>query len=130
VWCTWPLDLGVVVVCAVTHFVHVRRTDGGQGTHFKGPVDMTRHIYRTQGIAGLYVGMGATVWRETPSYAVYFASFEFIGQVIFVSPKLFSCGRSRYVDSKHERASFSPKFTSCPKMERRQAQLLPGSQGP
>jgi hypothetical protein len=62
--------------------------------------------------------MGATVWRETPSYAVYFASFEYIGQVIgfrtflmglalapCYSPKLFSCGGLRYVGSKQERGS-------------------------
>ena len=46
----------------------------------RGPIDCLGRIYRTRGIAGWYRGMGATVLRETPSYGVYFATFEYLLQ--------------------------------------------------
>lgn len=52
----------------------------------RGPVDCLRRIYRIDGLRGCFRGMGATVLRETPSYGVYFASFEYM-QRQFLRPK-------------------------------------------
>ena len=49
-------------------------TTPNAGPQFKGPMDLTRHIFRTEGLRGLYGGILATILRE------YFASFEFLGQ--------------------------------------------------
>lgn len=47
-----------------------------QGTVYRGPVDFLRQRFRANGIAGCYRGLGATILRETPSYGIYFASYE------------------------------------------------------
>lgn len=46
--------------------------------HFKSPTQCLYHIFRNGGVMGLYRGFLATVIRETPSYGVYFASFEWL----------------------------------------------------
>jgi solute carrier family 25 carnitine/acylcarnitine transporter 20/29 len=43
---------------------------------YKGPWSYFVDIYRHKGISGCYRGMTATVWRETPSYGIYFWCFE------------------------------------------------------
>lgn len=43
---------------------------------YKGPVDCLLKIYHKEGVRGLCRGFGITVARETPSFAVYFYSFE------------------------------------------------------
>jgi len=42
----------------------------------KGPLDCLRMIYQKNGVKGCFRGMTSTIIRETPSYGVYFASFE------------------------------------------------------
>ncbi|CAM9678080.1 unnamed protein product [Laminaria digitata] len=37
---------------------------------------MTRHVLRTQGIRGLFVGMGAQFSRDVPFYASFFGTYE------------------------------------------------------
>lgn len=44
----------------------------------KGPWDCLKKIYKASGIRGCYRGMVSTLWRETPSYGVYFASYELL----------------------------------------------------
>lgn len=39
---------------------------------------MTRHVLRTQGLRGLFVGMGAQFSRDVPFYASFFGSYETI----------------------------------------------------
>lgn len=52
------------------------RNRSGSVERIKGPVDCLKRIYRLDGLRGVLRGMSATMWRETPSYGVYFASFE------------------------------------------------------
>ncbi|TPX71896.1 hypothetical protein SpCBS45565_g00989 [Spizellomyces sp. 'palustris'] len=67
---------------------------------YKGPVDCMRQIYRTNGFAGFYRGLACTLWRETPSYGAYFASYEILCRMILPedaptnepSPKLLFAG--------------------------------------
>lgn len=35
-------------------------------------------LYKAQGLRGLYRGFWATAWRDTPAWAVYFASYEYL----------------------------------------------------
>lgn len=53
------------------------------GEKMRGPVDCLKKIYRINGGAGCLRGMTATVLRETPSYGVYFASFEMFQRRLF-----------------------------------------------
>ena len=49
-----------------------------QQRHYNGPFDCIKDIWNKRGVRGLYRGMPATVFRETPSYGAYFASYEFL----------------------------------------------------
>ncbi|TPX37983.1 hypothetical protein SmJEL517_g00406 [Synchytrium microbalum] len=66
---------------------------------YAGPLDCIKQIWKAEGMRGFYRGMGSTLWRETPSYGVYFASYEFMvrmagadGPGISVVPLLMSGG--------------------------------------
>lgn len=43
---------------------------------FKPTLDTVRYIHRTEGIKGLYKGMGVTCMREIPSIGIYFLSYK------------------------------------------------------
>ena len=45
---------------------------------YKGPVDCLIKIYKAEGFRGTMRGMGLTIARETPSFGVYFATYEFL----------------------------------------------------
>ncbi|KAI3463340.1 hypothetical protein Pfo_020003 [Paulownia fortunei] len=47
------------------------------GSH-KGPVDVTRSIFRTEGWRGIYRGLAITVLRDAPSHGVYFWTYEYM----------------------------------------------------
>ncbi|KAL3809234.1 hypothetical protein ACHAXA_005282 [Cyclostephanos tholiformis] len=42
----------------------------------RGAVDLCVSIVREHGVLGLNRGMGATLWREAPSFGLYFASYD------------------------------------------------------
>lgn len=43
---------------------------------YKGPLDCTKQIWRSEGLRGVFRGLGVTVAREIPAFSVYFASYE------------------------------------------------------
>lgn len=45
-------------------------------TTYRGPMDCVRHLYRHNGVRGLFLGWWPTVWREAPSFGVYFVVYE------------------------------------------------------
>ena len=45
---------------------------------YSGPVDCLKKIYKREGLPGLSRGLGLTVLRESPSFGVYFMSYECI----------------------------------------------------
>ncbi|KAJ3139380.1 hypothetical protein HK100_011717 [Physocladia obscura] len=45
-------------------------------TQYKGNWDCVKKIYKVGGIRSFFVGFHPTIWRETPSFGAYFASFE------------------------------------------------------
>jgi hypothetical protein len=50
-----------------------------QQTLYKGPIDCGLSIIRNHGLfRGLFRGMGVTLWRETPAFGMYFATYDTI----------------------------------------------------
>jgi len=45
---------------------------------YNGNIDLIKKIWTAKGWRGFYRGFGMTVIRETPSYGVYFASYELL----------------------------------------------------
>ena len=44
-----------------------------------GPIELTKSIIKQHGLfRGLYRGMGVTLWRETPAFGMYFATYDAI----------------------------------------------------
>ena len=43
---------------------------------YAGPWDAVKKIYAGNGIAGIYKGQVATLWREASGYGVYFWTYE------------------------------------------------------
>ncbi|KAG2185539.1 hypothetical protein INT44_002332 [Umbelopsis vinacea] len=50
----------------------------GQGGEqkYKGPVDVVRQLYKEGGMKSIFRGTGATLMRDAPGSAVYFAAYE------------------------------------------------------
>lgn len=42
----------------------------------RGAVDLCASIVREHGVVGLNRGMGATLWREAPSFGIYFVTYD------------------------------------------------------
>ncbi|KAJ3391695.1 carnitine transporter [Entophlyctis sp. JEL0112] len=70
-------------------------------THYKGLIDAGASVFRQSGIAGLYRGTAATLLRDVPGGAVYFATYEFFyrrlkteGNGLSVGAALFAGGMS------------------------------------
>lgn len=43
---------------------------------FNGPIDCTRHIWRTERFRGIFRGLGITAARDMPGFSSYFVSYE------------------------------------------------------
>ncbi|KAG2159697.1 uncharacterized protein EDB93DRAFT_1236996 [Suillus bovinus] len=49
---------------------------GGSGPQYKGVFDVMKHLYREGGMRSIFRGTGATIARDGPGSAVYFAAYE------------------------------------------------------
>lgn len=49
---------------------------GALGLPVLNATQMTRHVLRTQGVRGLFVGLGAQFGRDVPFYASFFGTYE------------------------------------------------------
>lgn len=49
---------------------------GGSGPQYKGVFDVMKHLYREGGIRSIFRGTGATIARDGPGSAIYFAAYE------------------------------------------------------
>jgi len=79
-----------VVICPMEHVkcrLQVQKSSVGvntpkSSTHqqlYKGPVHACTSIVRKYGVfSGLFRGMGVTLWRETPAFGLYFATYDSI----------------------------------------------------
>jgi hypothetical protein len=65
------------VICPMEH-IKCRLQVSTQQIH-KGPVELCTSIVKQHGLfRGLYRGMGVTLWRETPAFGMYFATYDTI----------------------------------------------------
>jgi len=71
----------LVVACPVdVAKIKLQTQTGAAGdlTHYKGPYDCLKSIYRTQGIKGWYKGLVPMAWRDVPSYGFYIIAYEWL----------------------------------------------------
>ncbi|CAH1263380.1 mitochondrial basic amino acids transporter-like isoform X1 [Branchiostoma lanceolatum] len=81
------------LVCAPMELAKTRMQLMGMGQKVKtrkqkdvkNSLDCLLKIYRKEGLRGCCRGMYLTLWRETPAFGVYFATYDIICQVL--SPK-------------------------------------------
>ncbi|MDP2437091.1 MAG: MC/SLC25 family protein [archaeon] len=66
--------------------VQARSCPSKAGVFFEGPLDCIRKTHAHQGIRGLFAGMAGTVYREIPAYALMFASYEGIKDLLIPTP--------------------------------------------
>lgn len=48
----------------------------GNNLIFRGPLDCLYHVAKTEGVRGIFKGLGITAFRDTPGIATYFVSYE------------------------------------------------------
>ena len=66
-----------IVICPMEHIKCRLQVNTQQ--IYKGPVDACTSIIKNHGLfRGLYRGMGVTLWRETPAFGMYFATYDTI----------------------------------------------------
>ena len=71
------------VICPMEHIkcrlqVQAAAASNAAATQlYKGPIDCARSIIKDHGLfRGLFRGMGVTLWRETPAFGFYFATYD------------------------------------------------------
>ena len=66
-----------LVICPMEHIKCRLQTN--TKNIYKGPIHCTTTILKQYGVFhGLYRGMGVTLWRETPAFGMYFATYDTI----------------------------------------------------
>ena len=55
---------------------------GTGGTHYNGVFDVVKHLYAEGGIRSVYRGSVATVARDGPGSAAYFAAYEIVKRML------------------------------------------------
>ena len=66
-----------IVICPMEHIKCRLQVNTQQ--IYKGPLDACTSIIKNHGLCrGLYRGMGVTLWRETPAFGMYFATYDTI----------------------------------------------------
>ncbi|XP_059615207.1 mitochondrial basic amino acids transporter [Phlebotomus argentipes] len=69
------------VVCSPMELIKTRlqlqsESSPGGRVKFKGPLDCLTHIWRHEGLRGVYRGLGITAARDLPGFSSYFISYE------------------------------------------------------
>ncbi|KAG7389635.1 hypothetical protein PHYPSEUDO_010032 [Phytophthora pseudosyringae] len=75
-WQTVPLAPAELIKC------RLQVQDGRRSNQYRGPMDCIRHILKVRGTPGLFLGFTCTLWREVPSFAVYFWLYEYTKRVM------------------------------------------------
>jgi len=98
---------------------------GGSGTQYNGVFDVIGHLYREGGIRSIYRGTFATLTRDGPGSAAYFAAYEVTkksphtGQRVIVGSQRWSShpgwwnGRCGHVGNRHSSRCSEIKVTVC-----------------
>jgi hypothetical protein len=69
-----------LLLVSPTNIITGLQTQSAKNPIYKGPLDAMKKIAAEKGIAGLYKGQVATLWREGPGYASYFVAYELLMQ--------------------------------------------------
>ncbi|WVR03064.1 hypothetical protein IAU60_000053 [Kwoniella sp. DSM 27419] len=77
------------LVAAPAERVKVLLQVQGQGgaAAYSGPIDVVRKLYAEGGMRSLFRGTGATLARDGPGSAVYFATYELLKKALSASPE-------------------------------------------
>lgn len=67
-------------VCAPMELVKLRtqHQEVGKATVYQGNWTTLKGIYKMRGITGCYQGFGVTAFRDTPAFAIYFATYTLL----------------------------------------------------
>lgn len=78
------------LVAAPSERVKVLLQVQGQGgkAAYSGPIDVLRKLYAEGGLRSVFRGTGATVLRDGPGSAVYFATYEIVKKKLSGEPKI------------------------------------------
>lgn len=76
------------VVCCPMELAKTRLQlqDAGPARRYRGSLHCLAHIYRQEGVRGVNRGMVATLLRETPSFGVYFLSYDVLVRALRCEP--------------------------------------------
>ncbi len=80
-------------------------------TIYKGPIDACISITKSHGLFhGLFRGMGITLWRETPAFGLYFATYDTIKSRV---KTLLRDGEGRHLVPSHAHAWVALALAGC-----------------
>ncbi|XP_039108863.1 mitochondrial basic amino acids transporter [Hyaena hyaena] len=76
------------VICCPMELAKTRLQlqDAGPGRTYRGSLHCLAQIYRREGLRGVNRGMAATLLRETPSFGVYFLSYDVLTRALGCEP--------------------------------------------
>lgn len=76
------------LVCCPVELVKTRLQvqEAGPGRAYRGSLDCLAQIYWQEGLRGLQRGVGSTLLRETPSFGVYFLSYDLLTRALCCEP--------------------------------------------
>lgn len=49
---------------------------------YKNPLDCLKKTFRSEGLFGIYRGLGCTILRDAPAFGVYFAGYEYLTEKV------------------------------------------------
>lgn len=58
------------------------QSKNNQATNLKGPIDVTRRIFRQEGLRGIFRGLTITVLRDAHSHGLYFCVYEYTKELL------------------------------------------------
>ncbi|XP_030175837.1 LOW QUALITY PROTEIN: mitochondrial basic amino acids transporter [Lynx canadensis] len=76
------------VICCPMELAKTRLQlqDAGPARTYRGSLHCLAHIYRQEGLRGVNRGMASTLLRETPSFGVYFLSYDVLTRALGCEP--------------------------------------------
>ncbi|KAM9711138.1 mitochondrial basic amino acids transporter isoform 1-T1 [Dama dama] len=76
------------VICCPMELAKTRLQlqEAGPARTYRGPLDCLAQIYRQEGLRGVNRGMASTLLRETPSFGVYFLTYDVLTRALGCEP--------------------------------------------
>uniref|UniRef100_A0A8C0AI68 Mitochondrial basic amino acids transporter n=1 Tax=Bos mutus grunniens TaxID=30521 RepID=A0A8C0AI68_BOSMU len=76
------------VICCPMELAKTRLQlqEAGPARTYRGPLDCLAQIYRQEGLRGVNRGMVSTLLRETPSFGVYFLTYDVLTRALGCEP--------------------------------------------